>query len=419
MRFVLTHIPSVDIGLKHTTLLYPDSTSTTIEYLRFMLTSRYSKKSASNLKFYTTLVVNEVVNSSESDSLKLVPPMSLMTLKLQLNLQINIEKGNIHNIQVRLFTDEFKCVIFRKAKLFIDRIKRDMEFSDKSNEPGIEFTPKTNVEPQTNYTEEESLEQEDAGSSKHPTKFDKFIKIRNKLYPVIKEISFNLDNSELLEIPFAITDKEMSFSDYFDYSSRKRSLDLFSKSISFNYLKLNKTAAGFHVLFDSEADDPFQVNTSIQSLRVNYCKHTKENNQETCQKDEVLNIPNFNYTYKSNVLDCMVRDKGFKDCVTEFAATACSPMIDLSTVQLATFIYNCVLIKKYFTLKHLKKRNKKLNREIIKEHTNANNDTHIDSDDIDTTQVESDSNDADNQEKLSRTKYKHQLLKLRRIFSKS
>lgn len=412
VRFVLTHIPSVDIGLKHTTLLYPDSTSTTIEYLRFMLTSRYSKKSASNLKFYTTLVVNEVVNSSESDSLKLVPPMSLMTLKLQLNLQINIEKGNIHNIQVRLFTDEFKCVIFRKAKLFIDRIKRDMEFSDKSNEPGIEFTPKTNVEPQTNYTEEESLEQEDAGSSKHPTKFDKFIKIRNKLYPVIKEISFNLDNSELLEIPFAITDKEMSFSDYFDYSSRKRSLDLFSKSISFNYLKLNKTAAGFHVLFDSEADDPFQVNTSIQSLRVNYCKHTKENNQETCQKDEVLNIPNFNYTYKSNVLDCMVRDKGFKDCVTEFAATACSPMIDLSTVQLATFIYNCVLIKKYFTLKHLKKRNKKLNREIIKEHTNANNDTHIDSDDIDTTQVESDSNDADNQEKLSRTKYKHQLLKL-------
>ncbi|CUM45257.1 unnamed protein product [Debaryomyces fabryi] len=413
VRFILGHVPGIDIGLKHMMLIHPDSTSTTIEYLRFMLVSRYSKKSESDVKFYTTLVVNDVTNSSESDSLKLVPPLSLQTLKVQLNLLINMNQGNVHNIQVRLFTDEFKCVIFRTAKLFIDRIKRDMEFSDKSNEPGVRFTPETKNEPKFNYPEEETSKQEDAGSSKLQTKFDKFIKIRNKLYPVIKEISFSLDNSELLEIPFAITDKKMSFSDYFDYSSRKRSLNLFSKSISFNYLKLNKTAAGYHVLFDSETDDPFQVNTSIQSLKINYCKHTTENGKTTCRKDEILNIPNFNYTYKSNILDCMVRDRGFEHCVTEFAASACSPMIDLNTAQLATLIYNCVLIKKYFTLKQLKKRNKKMNHEIIREHTNVN-DTDSDGDDIDTTQVDSDTND--DLEKSSRAKYRHKLLKLLKDF---
>jgi len=43
VRFIFGHIPGIDIGLKHMMLLHPDSTSTTIEYLRFMLVSRYKK----------------------------------------------------------------------------------------------------------------------------------------------------------------------------------------------------------------------------------------------------------------------------------------------------------------------------------------------------------------------------------------
>lgn len=383
--FIIRHMPSIDIGLKHTTIFYPDSTTTTVEYLRFMLDSRFDKKSSIDMKLCSTLVLNEVKNSSGTHSRRLVPPMSLHALKLQVNFMINMKRGNAHNIEVKLFTDEFKCFIFRSAKDFIDRIRRDIELNSFGDDQDAEFT-------ETNTSKGKNLEQNGAGSSKLPKRLDTIIRLRNMLYPAIKEISFSLDNSELLEIPFASIEDEMLFVDAENHS-QKYSLDLISKSISFNYLKLDENSTGYHVLFDSHVDSPFQINIAIQMLRVNYCTLNTENNQNTNRRDEILNIPNFSYIYKSNIIDCLVKGQGLKDCVTEFAASACSPMIDLTTAQLSMFIYNCVVFKKYLALKQLKKKKMQIQKTTMKKSVNYNHFSE-NIEDLDETQVESD-NDND------------------------
>ena len=61
--------------------------------------------------------------------------------------------------------------------------------------------------------------------------------------------------------------------------------------------------------------------------------------------DEILNVPNFALTYKTNILDQVVRARGFKNCVVEIYFSASTPILDLDTRQLSSLLYNLVLLK--------------------------------------------------------------------------
>lgn len=193
-------------------------------------------------------------------------------------------------------------------------------------------------------------------------KFLKLVKLHNRLYTLVDTLSLHLENTVIKEIPF-ITIKQtqsVTVNQYFQDDSPASYLNLKITSFSFNISKMNTQNSGFNMLFDA-ADQPFHLTSNLQLLTVDYIIKDHANDID----QEILNIPNFAITFKSNVGYNLSQGHGFKNSVVELFASTSSPIIDLDTTQFSELCFNMILIMKYQYLK------KSLNKN--KESTKSNN----------------------------------------------
>lgn len=180
--------------------------------------------------------------------------------------------------------------------------------------------------------------------------FTKLVNFHNKVYSLIDTFSLHLENTVVKDIPFITIKQSVPINQYFQEKSPKSYLNLKMTSFSFNISKMNNRNTGFNILFDSN-DQPFHLTSNLQLLTVDYII-------SGCGNDiginrEILNIPNFAITFKSNIGYNLSRGHGFKDSVIELFASTSSPIVDLNTTQLSEICFNMILIMKYQYLKKL------------------------------------------------------------------
>lgn len=185
--------------------------------------------------------------------------------------------------------------------------------------------------------------------------FNKLVNLHNKVYNLVDSFLINLENAAIKDIPFITRKHTESINQYFKGEKPDSCLSLKITSFSFSASKMTDHNSGFSLLFNPN-DQPFHITSNLQLLSINYIINCDEHyiNQE------ILNVPNFAITFKSNIGDNLSRGSGFKKSVIEFFASTSSPILDLSTAQLSDLGYNLILILKYQYLKKLiKKQNLK------------------------------------------------------------
>ena len=72
----------------------------------------------------------------------------------------------------------------------------------------------------------------------------------------------------------------------------------------FQFFQNVPDAAGFEVLFNSKRDRPYHLTCSVQLFESLFASRVElPTGQVDNNTDEILNVPNFALTYKTNILD--------------------------------------------------------------------------------------------------------------------
>lgn len=398
LRFILKHIPKIDIEVRNTSITSSAKFKTRIDYAKFTILSRYSKRHDDVIKFYSNIVTTNVQIRNTATVMEHLPPSSLGTFRFQLNYSIHMCRGDLQNIQLKIFTSDVKVSVFNTFKYLIKKLGKENDgLGLQQDQDGATDEDEDDIDiDNLNFPRSDSFRYDiPAESSKSPpstseslkenndSKFQKrlnrIVKLHNKIYSAINEISIHVENTSFLEIPFATTEDNQTFTEYFKQSHPRTSVSLNIKSMSVNLQKLYEGSAGFEVLFDPKVDKPFHATTSFQLLKLDYSKLVYDEIKKThfAESDEVLNIPNYSFTFKSNIMDNLANGYGFKNCVVEFFSSASSPILDVDTAQLSSLLYNLILLKKFLKLNDLKRENRKLARRLEKIDLNDNDESYL------------------------------------------
>ncbi|CAK7892929.1 protein Fmp27p, mitochondrial [[Candida] anglica] len=326
IRFALSRIPLIDIQIRNSHITTPNG-KTSLDYVKFSMSSRHSERFSDTIKFNSIIILNNVsVSLNQKQDTK--SPLSTETLKIQCHWQVNLNDGSVYRIKTKVFIDHLRVSLFSLVKHYLQEVTSQTDIQSNNKEGA-----------QTKPTVEDS-----------ESPLSKLQRLHRKLYGGIEEVSVHVENTAILEIPFANPHAQESIEEYFNKKSPTAATELRTKSISVNYSRLHPQSPGFQVLFDPVRDTPFHIISSVQLLTVNYTTLFELEKRVVKRTDEVLNLPNFGCTIKSNVLDHLARGDGFKNCVIELFSSASSPIVDLDTEQLTSFNYNIVLIVKYLKL---------------------------------------------------------------------
>lgn len=336
LKSALRRTPQFDIEVRNSKFATANA-SLTYEYLRLHLNLRHSQRYNDTIKFNGQINANKLSASfCPKDHLgDATLPFVVDTIKLQANWQVDLSTGHMYRIHLKAFVDRLQVQVFAVLK----RV-----FAHKNG--SLSNRPRKHKKPQSQSLDIERLRN-----------------YHRKLYSAIDEVSIHVENSELSGIPVIESFKDGSIKDYFlTHVTPYIAIDLHTKSVLVNYLRLNYKSPGFQVLFDSAHDTPFHVITSMQLFRLNYSRLETDTLQQLERqfhnKTEIFNIPQFGFTLKSNVLDHLARGQGFKNCVMELFTSASSPNLDLDTSQLTELVYNVVVIFKYTKLLRLRRKAK-------------------------------------------------------------
>lgn len=314
VKFLISRVPNISVELKHTTLKV-SSEETFVAFSQFKLTSNASERYLNKVKFNFDYILTNLNHSFAQK----ITPITLANLNFQLTVLINLNDGRFEKVKPRISVNELKASVFNIYKYHI-------------------------------------LEREPSDTPKQKLNINRLTRIHRKLHPTISEISLHFENTQILEIPFMSIGDNHQNEDYFESKVPRSCLDLILKSTSFNLSKLGPSSAGFEVLFNPQIDVPFHLTTSIQLLKLNLTKlATLQSGRIGKQSEEILNVPNYSFSIKTNIFHHLATGLGFKNCVMEFFAAASSPILDLDTTQLSDVFYNIVLLKKWLKLKHLKR----------------------------------------------------------------
>ncbi|KAK6460767.1 mitochondrial protein [Scheffersomyces coipomensis] len=363
IRHLIQHIPTIDIEVRHTTLNFPHINQIIkLDYLRYQLNSRYSQKFNNRIKFQTNLFLNSLNhtiihddnNNNQDQQSK--PSVMANTIRLDLNFQIHLDDGLLDNIKVKLVFNEIRVSIFNLLKSYLEHHKYFENFENDLSEQFTSFDDSVN-----NDTLNHKPKPKDDKEQVKDRKIRRFLRIYKHLHSALTEFSIQLENLNLVEIPFATIGESKTLQQYFKSTiTPTNSLDLIIKNSSFNLIKLQNHAAGFEVLFDPNDDVPTHLTASLQLLQLHYTKFVNNGNKSNTTlgdkikiSDEIMNIPIISITYKTNTFDQLKKGKGFKDCVMEFYSSTSNPILDLDTNQLSELFYNYVLIQKVKKLNDL------------------------------------------------------------------
>lgn len=337
LRIALLRTPQFDIEMRNSKFATADA-SLTCEYLRLHLDLRHSQRYNDTIKFNGQINANKLSASVCLNNHLGDEPRQFVvdTIKLQANWQVDLSTGHMYRVYLKAFVDRLQVQVFAVLKrVFAHRDEPSSERLHKRKKP-------------------------------HPQSLHIIERLQNyhrKLYSAIDEVSIHVENTELSGIPVIESFKDDSIKDYFlSHTTPNIAIDLHTKSVLVNYLRLNYKSPGFQVLFDSAHDTPFHVIMSMQLFRLNYSRletdTLQQHKRQFHNKTEIFNIPQFGFTLKSNVLDHLARGQGFKNCVMELFTSASSPNLDLDTSQLTELVYNLVVIFKYTKLLRLRRKAK-------------------------------------------------------------
>ncbi|CAK9440123.1 uncharacterized protein LODBEIA_P42230 [Lodderomyces beijingensis] len=339
---LLRNFPKVDLELRNTNIISAFNYTTTIQYLRFDLSSRKSRRHEDKIKFNTGLSVNEV-------SHKIVPgdqdriPFQLGAFRLDIKFSIDKRSGVLDSLIGKVTISDAYVSAFNAIKYYLwhDELKQE----------------DASAEAETETETEAEADQEPSGEGKRRKgKLDKLEKTLRYLYYLVSDITIHLENAKISELPFVLINDNLSIKEYYKKSRPKTSLEFFAKSSSFNLTRIFEDAAGFQVLFNPKTDHPFHWTCTVQLVKFFFVRRVKlPTGHFGHETDEILNIPNLSYTHKTNLFGQLVRDQGFKNCVMETYFSASTPIFDIDAWQLSAILYNLVLLKKWTQLKKLRK----------------------------------------------------------------
>ncbi|KAG5419749.1 FMP27 [Candida metapsilosis] len=337
VQFFIRRLPSLDLEMRNTSIYSAFDYKTTIEYLKYNAKSRDSLRHKDRLKFRTGLFLNNVYHEIKAKD-ELLTPFRLGSFRVELKFSIDYKSGSIGGFIGKINVSESNVSLFNAVKYYIlhDELKqantKDHHFSH-----GIK------------HSDEGTSPNEDSQS-----KLEKTFSLINKL---LSEVTIHIENSKISEIPFVTIQNNASIAEYYNETKPKTSLELVTKSVSFNVSRLYSDAAGFEVLFNPKQDIPFHSTLSIQLFKLFFVKRvTLVSGSFGQETDEILSMPNYSFTHKTNILSQVVQAKGFKNCVMEIFSSASSPIFDVDSRQLSAILYNLVLFKKWLTLRKLLKK---------------------------------------------------------------
>ncbi|KAI5964489.1 FMP27 [Candida theae] len=339
VQFLIRRLPWLDLEMRNTTFYSALDYKTTIEYLKYNAKSRDSLRHKDRLKFRTGLFLNNVFHEIKAKN-ELLTPLRLGSFRVELKFSIDYRSGIIGGFIGKINVSESNISVFNTAKYYIlhDELKKankkDYHFSD-----GVE------------------LDDNETGASSKSDSQAKLEKTFSYIHKLLSDVTIHVENSRISEIPFVTIENNVSIAEYYNEVKPKTSLELVTKSVSFNMSRLYNDAAGFEVLFNPKQDIPFHSTLSIQLFKLFFAKRvTMVSGAYGLETDEILSMPNYSFTHKTNMLSQVVQAKGFKNCVMETFSSASSPIFDVDSRQLSAFLYNIVLFKKWLTLRKLLKK---------------------------------------------------------------
>lgn len=327
IKLLIKLIPNIDLEIRHATIHDKNELVSKAEYIR--VTAK-SQKAAHNRIFTSVINTNNIDwRPNNSDDTNEDPLLSLATLKLQSGLLVNLNNGEIFDVQSKLFTDEFKVRAFPLARW----VAKNLSSKHESDE---DAAPATNSEGQ-------------------PKSIIRLIKWHSYIYRCTEEISLISENTKILEFPFLSAEDDYDISKFWDQPDHNNYFNIQIKSLSHTIRKFDKDSAGFHVLFDPKIDSPVQAVTALQIFKVEFCRKA-QNNQSQSHVSEIISIPSCSVTHKGNMSDHFVKGDGFKNCAIELFASLSNPTLDLDAGQLSTITYNLIALKKFMKAKKLMKK---------------------------------------------------------------
>ncbi|CCE81801.1 Piso0_002473 [Millerozyma farinosa CBS 7064] len=390
-KAVLRLAPHIDIDFKKTMLSVNGRDQLSIEFVNFKIL-RESEKGYSNNMTVSTSVVANGVEVLYVDVPPFLPATHLEAVKVQHSVSLNLLDGVIFDTSIKIFADQLNISCLDSLR---DRIVHW--------ERTIIDIQSSNIEDWKSNDDAEKTMDEESKQKIMNAKISNWIRKHNIMYPIISEVSMVIENSHIEGVPLVLADTSSSLAGYFKKESSPPSLSLEVKSFAFNFVKLDKSSAGFEVRFNPEIDTPFHTNLSMSLLRLKYA----DNSNNRKYYHELVNIPNYNITYKSNILDHLQKGLGFKNTSTDLFSSACSPILDFNMKQLPVLAYNVILLNKCLKINKARKQRADLVSDIL----DASKRFEVDLDE-DSTRVESDQEQENDVENKVLRKYKDKLLKL-------
>lgn len=331
---LIRHLPKMNLELRQTAIITPSENKTIIEYLKFTTSSKYSKRSNEKITFKAGLYINNVLHHLKTKG-DVIKPFQIGGASFEAKFLINFETGVLDDLKTRVNINDSDFLVFNAIKYYF--ILKDSQ--ETKNNTNNQLTPS---QAEIEAKEEHKLQ-----------RLENTFKI---IHAIVSEINLHIENVKISEIPFVTMENNPDFKEYFNDVRPATCLEMMTKSTSFNFSRMYSDAAGFEVLFNSKRDRPYHLTCSVQLLKVFFASRVElPTGQVDNNTDEILNVPNFALTYKTNILDQVVRARGFKNCVVEIYFSASTPILDLDTRQLSSLLYNLVLLKKWKTIKKLEK----------------------------------------------------------------
>lgn len=284
--------------------------------IQFSLDSRNSKIQPNS---YSVSLVLSTINTS----VKLVPDNTepllsrLRSSSTQITFEVNSETGVLSKMAARVNLSGLHAIMHP----ILGMILKKLESGDDNNEKIAQTTS-------------------DSSSDFEPQLFKRF-------FGAFQELSINIVNTEVSAIPLFTPESSNTLQNYIHDPSLDSSMYFAIDLLSIHLSRVLSSSAGFEVLFENSQEMPLQATLSSLLFRLGF-----EARQDPTKK-EILAIPNFTFTVKTNIIDRLCRGYGFRKSVLEMFSSGTSPMLDITTDQLALLSYNAVIWKKLYTLKRL------------------------------------------------------------------
>lgn len=362
---LLRILPALDVELKNTTVVHRKLAATLHSLL---LTLKGTRSSHVKNTYDYALQVSALRFDGNLAASDAQVPCSVGSFALQVYFLLDTKTGRLSNVIVRMHLDNLQALAFQLLKSLI--------LSSTVATPPLPPPP---------------LRTRNLSSNTLQKELDTIAHLHNRIFECIQEVSINIANTTVDGICL-VPASNCSLTEYLDSPHPDLSVAVEVKSISVHLDRVTDKSSGFEVLFNAPIDRPFELTSALLLLKFSFVqrKVDPKTNLSYDSKDEFLNLPNFSFTFKTNIADHLANGYGFKNCVLELFSSASSPILDLDAHHYALLAFNYAVLVKLFTLRKLRKQRT----------ARENEDSITDSEDDDTKVAESD------QESPSRHPYK-------------